>query len=68
MADALSGGGEKSIGKSGSDGGHTGLADARGAFVAGHDVDLDGRRFGHANNLEVVEVALLDATIFERDF
>ena len=32
------------------------------------DVDLDGRRFVHAQHLVAVEIALLDAAVLERDF
>ena len=32
-----------------------------------HDVDFDGGRFVHAQDAVVMEIALLDAALFDRD-
>src|ERR1700721_1426696 len=55
------------IGNGGTDRGHPGFAHAGGLFGRGHDVNLHLRRFVHAQHAIVVEVALLDAAVFQRD-
>src|SRR5260370_12058550 len=67
-SDGVAGGSENGVGQRGSNRGNAGLADACGAQFARNDVDLDFRGFEHAEHLVVVEIRLLDAAVFERDF
>jgi len=66
-ADTLAGRSENRISDCWSDNCARGFAEAAGRFSAFHDVRLDHRRFIDAHRSIVMEIALLDASGFQRD-
>src|SRR5438067_370061 len=64
---ALAGGRKDRVGDRGDDRRGPGLAHPSRRLAAVHDVNLDGRRLVHPEHPVIVEIALLDATVLERD-
>ena len=67
LSQALAGCGKYCVGDCGSDGRSPGLAHSARRLGALDDVNLDGGRLIHAQDLIAIEVGLLDAAVLERD-
>src|SRR6266567_9615201 len=67
LSQALAGCGKDRVGHGGTDGRSPGLAHSARRLEILDDVDLEGRRLIHAQDLVSIEIGLLDTAVFQRD-